>query len=192
MKKCITCNIEKSINEFSKNKNKKDGLQYKCKNCNKEYHKKYYKENKEYLLNKFSNYRDNNKDKIKEYILNNKEKINKTQREYFKNRKNNDSLFKLNCNIRCLIKNSFKRINCERKSNKSENILGCSFDEFKIYLENKFTEGMSWENQGKWHLDHIKPLALAKTKEDVILLNHYTNFQPLWAADNLKKGSKYY
>ena len=51
---------------------------------------------------------------------------------------------------------------------------------------------MNWENTGKWHLYHTKPLKLAETEEDVIKLNHYTNFQPLWAEDNLKKGSKYY
>ena len=51
---------------------------------------------------------------------------------------------------------------------------------------------MTFENYGSWHLDHIKPLALAESEEDVILLNHYTNFQPLWAIDNFKKGSIYY
>ena len=64
------------------------------------------------------------------------------------------------------------------------------FDFFRNYIQKQFTEGMTFENYGSWHLDHIKPLALAKSEEDVILLNHYTNFQPLWAEDNLKKGSK--
>ena len=49
---------------------------------------------------------------------------------------------------------------------------------------------MSWENQGKWHIDHITPLSSAKTEEEVYRLCHYTNLQPLWAEDNLKKGSK--
>lgn len=50
---------------------------------------------------------------------------------------------------------------------------------------------MNWSNQGIWHLDHIKPISLATTEEEVIALNHYTNFQPLWAEDNLRKGNKY-
>jgi hypothetical protein len=50
---------------------------------------------------------------------------------------------------------------------------------------------MSWENHGKWHLDHIKPISLAENEEDVYILNNYTNFQPLWAFDNLSKGNKY-
>lgn len=49
---------------------------------------------------------------------------------------------------------------------------------------------MSFDNQGEWHLDHIIPLATAETEEEIIRLNHYTNFQPLWAFDNLSKGSK--
>jgi hypothetical protein len=52
-------------------------------------------------------------------------------------------------------------------------------------------EEMSWENQGEWHLDHIMPISLAKTEEEVIKLNHYTNFQPLWAEDNVRKSNKY-
>ena len=49
---------------------------------------------------------------------------------------------------------------------------------------------MTWENKGAWHIDHIIPTCTAKTEEDLIRLNHYTNLQPLWAEENLKKGSK--
>lgn len=48
------------------------------------------------------------------------------------------------------------------------------------------------DNHGKWHMDHIKPVSLAKTENEIIELNRYTNFQPLWAKDNLSKGNKYY
>ena len=50
---------------------------------------------------------------------------------------------------------------------------------------------MTFENHGEWHLDHIKPISLAKSEEEIIELNHYTNFQPLWAKDNLSKSNKY-
>ena len=50
---------------------------------------------------------------------------------------------------------------------------------------------MTWENYGQWHLDHVKPLYLSENEEDLIKLNHYTNLQPLWAEDNLKKNRKY-
>ena len=64
-------------------------------------------------------------------------------------------------------------------------------ENFKLYIESKFTEEMSWENYGEWHLDHIKPLYLSENEEDLLLLNHYTNLQPLWAEDNLRKNRKY-
>ena len=112
---------------------------------------------------------------------------------YISNRYKNDDIFRFKSNVRQLISGSFKRNknNIWKKKSKTESILGCKFDFFENYIEKQFTEGMTFENYGKWHLDHIKPLALAKTEEDVIILNHYTNFQPLWAIDNFKKGSKY-
>jgi hypothetical protein len=57
-------------------------------------------------------------------------------------------------------------------------------------MENKFTEGMSWDNQGKWHIDHIIPLSSANSEEEIYKLFHYTNLQPLWAKDNLSKHNK--
>lgn len=72
----------------------------------------------------------------------------------------------------------------------TEDILGCSFKDFKLYIESKFQPGMSWNNYGLWELDHIIPIASAKTKDEVIKLNHYTNFQPLWATDNKEKRDK--
>ena len=57
-------------------------------------------------------------------------------------------------------------------------------------IETKFKKGMSFENHGEWHLDHIYPISLAKSEEEVIKLNHYTNFQPLWSEDNLRKSNK--
>lgn len=109
-----------------------------------------------------------------------------------KNRKKVDHIFRFKSNVRSLISSSFKRGNNQfTKRAKSEKILGCTIEEFSLFIKSKFTEGMDFENYGKWHLDHIKPLILANTEKEVIELNHYSNFQPLWAADNLKKSSKY-
>jgi len=76
------------------------------------------------------------------------------------------------------------------KKSKTYEILGCTFEEFKLHIESQFTNKMSWDNRSEWHLDHIIPISSAKTEEEVIKLNHYTNFQPLWAIDNLRKGNK--
>lgn len=79
----------------------------------------------------------------------------------------------------------------ENKSKRTFDIIGLDKENFKSYIEDKFTEGMSWENYGEWHLDHIKPLCLSENEEDLIKLNHYTNLQPLWSEDNIKKNRKY-
>jgi hypothetical protein len=62
----------------------------------------------------------------------------------------------------------------------------------KKYLEDKFSEGMTWDNKGfyGWHIDHIIPLSSAKNEEDIIRLSNYTNLQPLWGKDNMKKGNR--
>ena len=149
--------------------------------------KKYYEANKETL-----------KEKNKIYSQNNKEQTNLR----IQNRKQNDNLFKLKCDLRSLIKESFKR-NGNKKITKTEIILGCSFDFFKEYIESKFESWMNWENKGNpkdgiyelnktWDIDHIIPLDSAKTIEDIIKLNHYSNLQPLCSYTNrFIKNSKF-
>jgi len=119
----------------------------------------------------------------------NRERFRKTSREYTKNKKETDPLYKLRCNISTLIQNGIRNGGYTKKTKTSE-ILGCDYEVFKSYIENKFKEGMSWENRSEWHLDHIFPISMATTEEEIIKLNHYTNFQPLWAVQNIKKGNK--
>lgn len=66
--------------------------------------------------------------------------------------------------------------------------------EFKNWIEHQFVDGMSWSNRSKWHLDHVKPCSsFDLTKDDEVLqCFHWSNYQPLWAIDNMKKGSKIY
>jgi hypothetical protein len=77
------------------------------------------------------------------------------------------------------------------KSSKTYEILGCSYEEFKVYIESQFVEGMSWDNRSEWHLDHKIPVSYGMDEMEIIALNHYSNFQPLWAVDNLSKGNRY-
>lgn len=70
--------------------------------------------------------------------------------------------------------------------------LGCSVSELLAHLENLFQSGMSWDNYGKWHIDHIKPLSLYDLTDPAQLAEacNYSNLQPLWAADNIRKLNK--
>lgn len=153
--------------------------------------KQYYQDNKEKIKKLKKIYSENNKESIKQYRIINKEKLKNYNKEYYLKRTNTDLFFKFKSNVRSLIRNSFKRgKNQFRKNTKTENILGCTIEEFRNYISLQFKTGMSFENHGEWHLDHIIPISSAKTQEEVIKLNHYTNFQPLWAEDNLRKSDK--
>jgi len=169
------------------------GLNNKCKTCFKKSTKEYRDNNKEKVKEYHKTYALNNKDKIavykKEHYKENKERIEIYRNNWRTIKSKNDSLFKLTNSIRTRIKQSFRR-NGFTKNSKTFEILGCTFDEFKAHLERQFTKGMNWDNLGEWHLDHIYPVSLSKDDEELIKLNHYTNFQPLWAIDNMIKGNK--
>lgn len=187
---CSKCKEEKEVCEFNKRKTSKDGYRNYCKICHLEYSKKYVKDNYE----KYKKYQDsyhliNSKSlskKSSEYYQNNKEKVNK----YIKNKYYTDNFFKLKHNIRCRI-NQFLQKNKITKKNKTFDIVGCSPEFLKEQLEQKFTKGMSWDLMGKYiHIDHIIPLSSAKTEDELYILCHYTNLQPLWAKDNMRKSDK--
>jgi len=97
--------------------------------------------------------------------------------------------FKFKNRLRTLIRISITKQGYTKKS-KTFKILGCDYNTIIKHLESKFKNGMNLENYGLWHIDHIIPISSAKTEDEVIKLNHYTNLQPLWAIDNLKKYNK--
>ena len=76
------------------------------------------------------------------------------------------------------------------KTNKTLDLVGCSVEFLREHLERQFKDGMSWDNCGSWHIDHIIPLSSANNSEEMNKLCHYSNLQPLWAYDNLRKGNK--
>jgi hypothetical protein len=197
-KKCTKCNQIKGLNDYYLKSNGSHKTQ--CKQCEnnlyklrrltnpnikKEYNQKYRKNNPNYS----QLWRSDNpeyKEYNKQYYIENKEYYKQYCKKYMMERRKNDPLFKLSISIR----NSIKRYIKGQKSKLTETILGCDFKGLQHYLENKFTDGMNWENYGKWHVDHIIPLASAKTEDEIYQLNHYTNLQPLWALDNQIKGKK--
>jgi hypothetical protein len=99
-------------------------------------------------------------------------------------------MYRLICNLRRRVRQHCRAIGLG-KNFKTITALGCSAQEFKQHFEGLFQNGMTWDNYGIWHVDHIKPISLATNEQEVFELNHYTTLQPLWGKDNLKKGNKY-
>jgi hypothetical protein len=148
-----------------------------------------YDEKKEYQ----KKYRENNQEKIKEYKkkyeVNNSEKIKEFRKIRFVERNKTDNIFYLRNKMRTRLYHFISNRNIS-KNNRTFEMVGCSPEFLKEHLEKQFVDGMSWENKGKWHIDHIIPLSSAKTEEELLKLCHYTNLQPLWAEDNIKKSNK--
>jgi hypothetical protein len=192
---CIRCELIKQYDEFNKDKNLKSGISNICKVCKKKLNYNYRISNpKKYKLQQ-KKYRDSNKDKeklrIKNWVNENKDRRTKYTIKYDKERKKIDPKYKLLRNLRTRIYVFLKKYKIT-KSEKTISLVGCDLPELKFYMENKFTNGMSWDNYGSngWHVDHIIPLSSAKTEEEIYKLCHFTNLQPLWEKDNLAKSNK--
>jgi hypothetical protein len=217
---CSKCTVEKEVCEFGSHNSTKDKLRTSCKQCRKiegkiyrkmniekrketlknwydknpNYNKKYYLNNFEYLNKKNKEWYRLNTEKHREFSKkweeNNKEKMKKYYNDRIKIIRKINPLKTLQFNVRVRIYSILKIKNIT-KQKKTFDIVGCSPEVLKEYLEQKFTEGMSWELMGKYiHIDHIIPLSSANTEEEIYKLCHYTNLQPLWAEDNLKKSNK--
>ena len=158
-----------------------------------EYDKKYYEAKKDKIKDKMKKYYEANKDKKQEYYKKyaeaNKDKIRDTRNKWNANSYNNKPLFNLSHRLRSSILQGLKRGNYKKNSRTAE-ILGCSFEEFKAHIEKQFPRDMTWDNSALWQYDHIIPVSSATSEEEVLRLNHYTNFQPLWEEDNREKSAK--
>lgn len=199
-KLCRVCGIEKEICNFSKCEKAKDKLQYRCKECDSLKRKARWEENKKAESDCNKKWYVENRDKALEYsgsyFQNNKERLMQQR----KNKRHNCLKTKMIHNFRGTISSSFKRaLNGGNVKNcKSLEILGCSMEFFIRYIEELFTDNMSWDNYGAclesdckvWNLDHCYPISLANNEEEILKLNHYSNFKPMWAIENIKKSNK--
>lgn len=179
---------QKEYREEHKEENKAYQKEYResHKEENKAYQKEYYEEHKEerkaYTKSYGKNYREKNKEKlIEDKVI------------YIRERKKIDPAFKLRENMRGRL-NSALRCQNTSKNQRTMDLVGCTPEFLRSYLESLFTEGMTWDNYGPkgWHVDHILPCAsfdLTKEEEQKKCF-HYTNLQPLWWFDNLKKSDK--
>lgn len=205
-KVCSKCKGEKDVYSFFRSREAKDGRKSQCKDCIKEYRKKNREEIKEYQ----KEYHERKKDEIKEcqknyyckyrkrinakkkaYKDKNRDRWKKYNREYVKNKYQNDPQMMIAARLRARIYAAITRKNIKKQYHLNE-VLGCTIKELKIHLEKQFKEGMTWNNYGAWHIDHIIPCSafdLTDIKEQKRCF-HFTNLQPLTKEANLKKHAK--
>ena len=216
-KKCRICDDMKEITEFHKKKGTLDGVRNECKECVKDIQKKYkdapgFKEKqKEYDKNRYSEIKDEILEYKKEYYLDNREDILKQKatyrskpenrqrnKDYIKTYKveNRDKYYKYR-NVhphiiawRSVLYSTLKRLGTKKQGH-TVDMLGYSALDLKIYIEKLFLIGMTWENHGEWHIDHIRPVTNFSTTEDVRIVCALENLQPLWSFDNLSKSNKF-
>jgi hypothetical protein len=171
---CAKCKNKKPLSAFHKKATALSGRASHCKECRN--------------ISNRSKYRDNidlMKEKAKQYRSNNKSRIRKSQIKYLTKKRKSDPVFRAKDNCRRRINQFYRGIG---KSKRTDELLGCTWEELMIHLEKQFTKGMTRNNYGKWEIDHIVPLSLAITIEESEKLCHYTNLQPLWKKDNRIKG----
>lgn len=169
LKKCSICKLIKSINEFYIGTNR-------CKICQKEY------DSNEFVkIRKQENYRI--------WSKNNRNHIN----EYMNNRYHSHIDVKLSCCISSVMNYS---LNYNKNGYHWETLINFTLNDLKDHLQNLFQPGMTWDNYGKWHIDHIKPISsfniLSYDDQDFKICWDLKNLQPLWAEDNRKKSNKVY
>jgi len=218
---CKKCNTEKSVNDYHKDKSRKDGIYSWCKSCALKDKAKYYNKNRidriekqkqwnlknpEYNHNRYINNLDyfsqHNKNWYKEHqeevkssrkqICSTLEyKINRNQKR--RERRKKDINYRLLENCRTCMHHALKN---NQKTGHTIELLMCSIEELKIYLESKFQLGMTWKNYGygrdKWNIDHIIPCGFFNmlSQAEQYMCFRWQNLQPMWQLENFSKGDK--
>jgi hypothetical protein len=147
------------------------------------FYKEWSKENREYLREKHTEWREDNK-----------ERVNKYKRDYERKRRSEDPKYRLGVRTRTAVWQLLKERGI-KKTNKTFELLGYTIEELMNHLEKQFVNGMTWDNYGEWHVDHIRPMSSFNftSPEDPEFKECWRleNLQPLWWPDNLSKGPRY-
>ncbi len=182
-KTCVFCNETKPTSEFYR---RGTSFRHGCKQCDSEKSKLCYQKNREQILNRNKQYYLDNRQNKLEYMSKRKEITAARKRK----RLREDVQFRLAHNLRARLSQAVRK---DYRGSSAVQGLGTSLEELKLHLEKHFQSGMSWDNYGRrgWHIDHIIPLINfdLTNKEECQKACHFTNLQPLWEEDNLRKGA---
>jgi hypothetical protein len=172
-KRCPKCQQEKPLTSdfFYRDNKRLSGFTPHCKSCKKKNYGQY-------------------SERKKKWYQENKSKVIKRTVENRRKKRQSDPLQRVKDALSSNLRNAIKG---RTKGQRTLDYLCISIDEFKIYIENQFKEGMNWENYGEWHLDHIQPICSFdhSDEEQIKECWHYSNFQPLWARENSIKSGKH-
>lgn len=205
-------NIEKmktySSEYYSENKDKKDKYVIDNKDRISKYQKEWRENNKDHILNHRKDYYEENKEEVKKKS---RDAYNKTiednpnfHKERYEKMKNNEDSYvkfkkyrkeykKKNPHLflcRSIVRSVLRRID-RRKEKSTFELLGYSSYELKLHMEGLFTELMSWENYGEWHIDHIKPVIDFDKGTPLCIINSLSNLRPLWSTSRIINGVFY-
>lgn len=190
MKRCTKCGDEFSRAAFSNDKTRPDGKFPWCKSCKSAHARLQRATHGDRIRKQKRDEYERNKDKYigraKQWSANNKERRKEIALDHFKRAYAKNPLKFI---ARSRVGSAFVRFGYTKRS-KTTHIVGCDWPTLKRHIERQFTKGMSWENRGEWHIDHIVPVSSAKSESELLALNHYTNLRPIWAKENLSKNNK--
>ena len=172
---------EEDVKEFKRLQKKK----HRAKN-NADWIAKNPQKSKESERKSSAKWRAKNPEKVKEGTIKHRVKNLERARDYNNRRRSEDPFYRLKQNMRSACRRTVKQLSIGKKPASTFKWIGCSPEELKAHLEFLFIEGMTWNNYGEWHVDHIRPVC-SFSPEEWKQINHYTNLQPLWAEDNLAK-----
>ena len=205
-KECFTCKKTKPTCDFNRHKQQKDGLSPYCKECYHKWYSVFYRKNKKKILSKHriyykkhgvkwkstrSKYQMSHREESKKYTQKYRDRYRDIINKKVMTRYYNEPAFRLKKTIPSLIRKSLRG---SKNNHHWENLVGYSLEKLKLHLESKFVDNMKWENYGEWHIDHIKPISsfqiIDPWCEEFKQCWALSNLRPLWAFDNLSKGSK--
>lgn len=193
MKRCSKCGLEKSLTEFYSHPDTKEGLRGTCKSCDLKSSHQWQRANPEKKAAQNRRYRQINPEKCaaadRRKREANPEKYAEIKRRWQQAQCVADPNFRLLRNYRKRIWDALKG---NSKSQKTAELIGCTIPQLRLWLVQQFWTGMTLENYGYWHVDHIRPCSsfdLSNPSQQKECF-HYSNLQPLWGRDNLIKSDK--
>lgn len=186
-KRCRKCGEEKPLDGFHKDSSKSDGLCVACKTCKNAAARKWAEDNRDRNREKSESWRRANMDRASasraSWKRRNRDKVNASRRR----KRRECPEYAVESNMRSRL---WHALHGRAKPASTMELVGCSAEKLCAWLEMHFAEGMTWENRSEWHIDHIRPIASFEDPADPACW-HWSNLQPLWAEDNMRKGAKW-